>query len=269
MKSEQGRWYDPETGQCVLEIPKKDGKGTKRPNINDAIEHGWYPSVTTIAKVIAKDGLEIWKQRQVLMSALTTPRPAGMSDEEFVELILNDSKEQGEQAAERGKDFHAAANEYWKTGNMQNEDVAIANFLLELGAWRVKKEAEGWGKWDSESALICERLEYAGTPDLVGIRGDDRLIIDYKTTDIEKYKAPYDEWAMQIAANFYALSPHCALGSGNAWEELIVDRTTGRMIVHEWKHDDIKRGWRMFRDAISLWIEINRWEERKAKKGAK
>jgi hypothetical protein len=259
IKSESGRWYSINPVQCQLEIVGKNGK-SRKPTIKDARENDWIPSVTTKMSVKAKPGLEQWKQRQVLLSALTLPRLNKESDEDFVDRVLADADELASIAAETGKDFHSAFEQFWKQGLIENEDKAINTALLNLMDWKGKIEQKYKGLiWTAESPYYNKELDCCGTPDLVGISSDTLIVVDYKTLDLAKFKTPYDEHAMQIACGIFSLygsmQPKYWFGI-----ELYVDRTSGEIKVHEWNRDDVQRGWEMFKCVSKLWDLVNKWE---------
>lgn len=71
-------WYFPD-GSPLHEVERADGKGTRPTNLRDARKLGLYPSVTNILSVLAKPGLNAWKQEQAILAALTLPRRSGES----------------------------------------------------------------------------------------------------------------------------------------------------------------------------------------------
>lgn len=275
MRSESGRWYDTTTKQCVLEIPAKKG-GTKKPNIADAVKLGLVKSVTTVKSVLASPALEAWKTKQILLSALTMPRPSGMSDADFIDKIFDESDQIRDEAAAEGKDYHAAAERYWKDGTLTHEDAAIANYLQCLDMWKRDMVAQGWSCWNSEQAFVNMAPQgnplfaYAGTPDLVATCGKRLLVADYKTiADVSKWKGePFDAWIMQLGAIFDALDPddifeHHAV-------QIVVGRATGEWCApHEYLASELSRGKRMFRLANALWTDVNRWSDRIAANAVK
>ena len=108
--SESNHWYD-KNGQPAYTVEAKDG--TQRPTtLRDARKLGLVPSVTTILKVAAKPGLQAWMDKQLLMAALTLPRKPDESEDEYIDRIVQDSKEQGRRAAQHGTDIHAAIHSY-------------------------------------------------------------------------------------------------------------------------------------------------------------
>jgi hypothetical protein len=82
--AESLHWYD-RHGRPCYEVMSKPG--VMRPTtLRDARKLNLVPSVTNIIRCAAAPGLEIWKQQQVMMAALTlqgpqqSPRRPGSSE---------------------------------------------------------------------------------------------------------------------------------------------------------------------------------------------
>ena len=84
---ESGHWYDMD-GNPAYTTKAKDG--TARPTtLRDARKLLLLPSVTMICNVAAKPALEVWKQRQIVLAALTLPAMDGETlDERAVRIVL-------------------------------------------------------------------------------------------------------------------------------------------------------------------------------------
>jgi hypothetical protein len=95
--SESTHWYQKD-GTPAYTIVGKNGK-ERATTLRDARTLELVPSVTTILSVLAKPGLENWKQNQILMAALTMPRVDGESEQEYIARIIRDSKEEGMKAS--------------------------------------------------------------------------------------------------------------------------------------------------------------------------
>ena len=50
---------------------------------------------------------------------------------------------------------------------------------------------------ETELTFACPRLGYSGSPDIIAI-GEYVYIIDMKTTDLKKFKGPYETWVFQL-----------------------------------------------------------------------
>ncbi len=81
--SESGHWYAAD-GSPTYKIIGKNGK-ERNTTVRDARELGLKPSVTTILGIIGKPGLNTWLQQQVLLAALTLPRIAGETEENWLD----------------------------------------------------------------------------------------------------------------------------------------------------------------------------------------
>jgi hypothetical protein len=155
---ESGHWY---TREGAPAYTVKSAKGEDRPtNLRDARKLNLVPSVTTILGVAAKPGLEIWKQNQVLLAALTLPRQEGESESDWVNRIIEDSKEQGKQAAEFGTAIHAEIQAHFEgrpysPGFKDYVEGAVAAISSHFNDW----------EWISEKSFAHE-LGYGGKCDL-------------------------------------------------------------------------------------------------------
>lgn len=199
----------------------KDGTTAYGATLKEAREMGYLPSVTTIDKVIVNEGLEIWKIRQAVMSALTLDRKVDCkikdwdgfypvdekdlcveSDADYIARILDDSRQQARKAAKLGSVIHKLAERYIS-------DKPLFFKGLRSDVWTLFEPVKEWInsadlKGDAEIVLIGDG--YAGKADYA----DDYVIADFKTTfmiadnvkkdgTIKKAKI-YDSWGRQLAA---------------------------------------------------------------------
>jgi len=145
--SESGHWYAKD-GTPAYTIVGKNGK--ERPTtLRDGRALGLVPSVTTILSVLAKPGLENWKQNQILMAALTMPRVDGETEQEYIARIIRDSKEQGMKAAEEGTRIHGAIEQHYLTGTHPIEygthDDAVVTEVEERYGKKERIEEKSYG----------------------------------------------------------------------------------------------------------------------------
>ena len=104
--AESGHWYTKE-GQPAYTVIGANGK-ERATTLRDARKENLVPSVTTILKVANNPVLNQWIQKQVLLAALTLPRLEGENDESFIARVMEDSKQQGRDAADLGTAIHAS-----------------------------------------------------------------------------------------------------------------------------------------------------------------
>ena len=180
----------------------KDGQTAYGARLKEAREMGYLPSVTTIDKVIANEGLEQWKIRQGILAALTMPKDDNEPDADYIARILDDSRQQARKAAKLGSVIHKLAERYisGKPLFFKGMRSDVWTLFEPLRKWIVDCGLKGV----AEVVLIGDG--YAGKADYT----DWGIIADYKTTfmtadnvkkdgTIKKAKI-YDSWGRQLAA---------------------------------------------------------------------
>jgi hypothetical protein len=249
--SESTHWYDAKTGEPRYTIIGKNGK--ERPTtLRDAREHGYVPSVTTIIRQAAAPGLQMWKERQVLLAALTLPRIDGEPEDAYLDRIIRDSGEQARKAAERGTQIHAAIQ-----GHYEGQSVSAEMWPYVKGAKEALEKEFGPRNWVCEQSFASE-MGFGGKTDLVHIGPD--LLGDAKTKEfdsVDDKKLAWDDHCIQLAAyskGLGLLEPSCF--------NLFVSTTVpGLCHIHIWSEEEIQRGWKMFRSLLSYWQAKNKIEE--------
>lgn len=244
--AESGHWYTRD-GVPAYTITGKNGK-ERNTTLRDARELNLVPSVTTIINVAAKPALTAWLQRQVLMAALTLPRRPDEPEDEYIDRIVRDSKEEGRSAADAGTDIHAAIQasfEGKELGRHQEHVKAVKNALL---------THFGDVKWVVERSFSHE-LGFGGKSDLYSV--DIPVVVDVKSkefTDPEEVNA-FDEHLMQLAAYRVGLGVHKAVCSN-----VFVSRNVpGLVAVKHWTETELQKGWNMFNNLLEFWQTKNKY----------
>lgn len=239
--SESNHWYTRD-GVPQYTVEAKKG-GMRNTTLRDARVMNLVPSVTTVLNVAAKPALTAWLQQQVLLAALTLPRRSDEPEKEYIDRIINDSKEQGRSAADAGTDIHASIQGYYEgktTGKHQESVSACANAI---DNW------VGLRTWVSERAFAHE-LGFGGKCDLY-CETDGGFVADIKTKEFTNPSKVdgYDEHLMQLAAYRVGLGvpkARCA--------NVFVSRSVPNLVVvREWSLEDLDRGWEMFVNLLQFW----------------
>ena len=144
-------------------------------------------------------GLMIWKQNQIAEAAVKERKFwQRMDDADAVRHLANRPEETADQAANRGTEVHAWAEEFAETGalpvdvpeHLEGRARALEAFLT---SWRPRFLL-------SEKVLFNNLHLYAGTFDAIAeLPGLGNTIVDYKTA-----KKVYPKNALQLAAYRYA-----------------------------------------------------------------
>jgi len=247
-QSESGHWYLP-NGDTAYRIVGKNGK-ERNTTVKDARELGLLPSVTTIIGCAAKPSLDIYKQQQAILAALTLPRLEGESEESWLNRVVTDSKEHAKQAAERGTQIHGVIEAFY-------EGV----YIPELPAYVRVVESTinahfGQQLWVAEKSFAHNG--YGGKCDLISRPHfhpkTDGFVIDFKTTekDVDKLDYYFDH-TMQLAAyrmGFEMPNARCAIVYVNAQEN--------KAKLLEIPDADLRIGWECFSHLLAFYRAKNK-----------
>lgn len=192
--SESQHWYKANGDPCYT-VLARNGE-PRATTVRDARKLGLVASVTSITKLLAKPGLELWKARQVYEVAFTTPRNAGETDESHFDRCMIESGERARKAAERGTALHADIERaiQGKQHGHTNHVAAVANALCTIGIDLYAGEAE--------RSFACES-GYGGKVDY----HSQSAVVDFKSKDrIEDgKKLAHDEHCLQLSAYRFGL----------------------------------------------------------------
>ena len=244
--SDSGHWYD-KAGRPAYTIIGANGK--ERPTtLRDARKLSLVPSVTTIMKIMAKPGLELWKQNQILMAALTLPSVPGETSEELAKRIKIDASEHAKNACDKGTTLHGILERYYQTG--------ISTDHLLTGAVD-KKLVEEFGdqEWLSEKSF--SRNGVGGKVDL----HSKTVLVDFKTTEFDKGHLPrgWPEQVQQLAAYADGLG----LRDGNNFpvcaNVYISTSTPGLVHIKKYKNEEMIHGYEVFAAIFDLWKKIKKY----------
>ena len=249
-QSESGHWYSRDGTPAYSVVSKT---GNLRPTtLRDARTNNLVPSVSGIISVAAKPGLDIWKQQNVLLSALTLPRETGEPEQSWLERVMMDSKQTGRVAADRGTAIHATIQAFFE-GALIPEAMPMCRPVEEA----IKTHF-------GELLLLPELsfahpLGYGGKADLVAKARYpfDGVCMDIKTKETEDISKVdiYPEHGMQLAAyrqGFDMPKARCAnvfvgykMVNGNP------SFTGVKVIEHE--PEELDRSWLMFTKLLEFW----------------
>jgi hypothetical protein len=246
--AESVHWYK-QDGSPAYTVKAKDG--SDRPTtLRDARKMDLLPSVSTLLKIVAKPGLEVWKNEQMLLAALTLPRAQNESEKAFIARIVADSKETGKQAAERGTRVHESI-EKWYAGRKDVDHVDIAKAFEEKVFDHFSTHP--FQEWRTEISF-ASNLGYGGKVDLHCNPNETAplgIVIDAKTKEFgpDDDVVAYDEMLLQLAAYRHGLGlPHARCA--NVFASVT---HPGLIKIVEWPEADLRKGWEMFQCLLRFW----------------
>jgi hypothetical protein len=240
-QSESGHWYLP-NGSPAYRVVGKNGK-ERNTTVKDAREFGLLPSVTTIIGCAARPALDVYKQQQAILAALTLPRLEGELEQDWLSRVVTDSKEHAKQAAERGTQIHGVIEAFY-------EGIYIPELPPYVRAVEnAINEHFGSQLWISEKSFAYGG--FGGKCDLVAKSG---FVVDFKTTekDLDKLDYFFDH-QMQLSAyrqGFEMPKARCAIVYVNALQN--------KAKLVEIPEDDLRIGWECFTHLLAFYRAKNK-----------
>lgn len=235
--SEAGHWYK-QDGTPAYRIEGKNGK-ERNTTVRDARALGLVPSVTTVLGLVAKPGLNTWLQQQVLLAALTLPRIAGETEENWLERVMSDSKSTGRDAADRGTQMHGVLERFYsgeKDDYPRYVDQVDTAIRIHFGQNHI---------WEAERSFAYQG--FGGKVDLIS----DNIVIDFKSKDKLEKVVPYHEQIMQLAA--YRIG----LGKPTARCANVYFTADGAVQLIEHSEDDLASAWDCFQYLLAFYKRKN------------
>jgi hypothetical protein len=247
--AESTHWYTRD-GVPMYTVPSKKDGTPRNTTLRDARELNLVPSVTTILNVAAKPALTAWLQEQAILAALTLPRGEDEPESTWLKRVVQDSKQQGKDAADRGTEIHEAIQGYYEGKKESKYPFHVASCINTI------KTRYGDVQWVAEKAFAHE-IGFGGKCDLHSTEGDG-IVVDIKTKDFTDVSKPlwYDEHMIQLAAYRVGLGlpmARCA--------NVFISRIDPELsVIKEWAEEDMQRGWAMFTHLLAYWQLKNQHE---------
>lgn len=249
--NESGHYYHPITGDACHTIIGKNGK-ERHTTLRDAKKFGWFPSVTTISKILSAPELDRWKQQQVLMASLTLPKIEDESEEEYCKRIMEDAFKQVDDAADLGTRIHAALENHFQ-GRPYDPELRL--YVDTVNRWAIDN---GVVFLDHEVRLVNREVGYAGTTDakISVMDRDGTGTLDFKSRK-SKPEYPMKPWAkepMQIAAY------RACHGTDFGVNVFVSTTEPGRVEATWYEADELDREYEAFKHVVSVWQHFNNFD---------
>lgn len=252
-------------GQACHEVMKADKSGMRKTTLADARKLNLVPSVTTVIKILDKPALNRWKEEQVALAVLTTPRQPNEADDAFVHRVLHEEEQQEQEAKgarDLGKDIHDALDSYF-SGQAVAEpmEVYVRPVIDALLAYGQKASTE----------VILIGDDYGGCSDMLQDCGEWWRLWDFKSAKTlpDPAKGAWMEHQLQGAA--YAQAFRSKLQRAGQVKPILVGNIyistiePGKFVVCE--HDDWEAAYSEgFAPLVRHWQYINRYKPTNPKK---
>ena len=242
---ESGHWYRADSGEPCYQVPNASKPGEFRnTTLKDAKKLGLVPSVTTVQGILEKPQLIRWKVKQAILASLTMPRPSGMSDDDYLDALIDDANRQSIDAMGLGTKVHAAIQGAYE-GELWLPEMEVYCFAT-MNA--ITKEF-GNKKWICEKSF-AHPLGFGGKCDMYS--EDRTILVDFKTTQsngekLKKVRNP--EHLLQLSA--YRLG----LGLERASLANVYISTTvpGEVYIKNWTEDQALQGTKEWIALLNYW----------------
>jgi hypothetical protein len=208
------------------------------------------PSVTSVLKVWPSEALTRWKQEQVIMSAITTPRLPCEADDAFIARVMTFADEEARAAADVGTRRHDLLELIDKGALIAGENPDL-RFIQPYIKWfdenveRVLLSAE---------VVTHPAMGYAGKLDSFYQLKDGRAaVVDAKN---RKNPRAYESDAMQLAAYGEIIHADTCIS-------VVLGTQEPSILVREWTPHERHTAWHNFSLALEVWKRSrNYWPER-------
>jgi len=263
-------WYTKDGKACHTQPTKKGAKNPTRPtNIKDAKALGLFPSVSAYTKMLAAPGLERYKMMKVAEACYASPPHPGEEMAEYVQNMLEKSKEDGMGAADLGTQVHAAIEALLKGNEYENYEVEVANghscWISKLVEPAFNKiEEHGLNVINAELVLVNNAEGYAGTTDVVHRSKRGKGILDWKSKRTKEGEPifPNETHPMQIAAYYVAAFNDSEFDDALCMNVYISTTEPGRVDVVRYEREQLIEAYKDFLCLTRLWRSQNNYDPR-------
>ncbi len=240
-------WYDSEGNACH-EVVGANGN-LRATSIRDARKLKLYPSYSTIVQaVLAKPGLDVWKQTQLLDAIADLPYDL-FDDAGWRKKVLTKAASKSRKASERGTEIHDKLEQAVLQGGIDPTDPdrdivwPVYNFLMSKFKDKI------------DIAMIPEQsfvhpLGYGGKTDLY-CPYNGGWVLDFKTKDFsegDKVQA-YGEHEMQLAAYREGLG----IPGAKCYNLFISVSSPGLFVLVEHEEEALQKAFRKFKALLEYW----------------
>ncbi len=235
-------WYDA-NGNPKYTVTKKDGK-ERDTHLGDARKLGLVPSVTTLFGLLAKPGLDMWKQEKLLDASWNHKNSLFSGYDVYKKVICSYCRDEQDKAPKLGNEIHNALEEAYKNNNTfyVGKHEKIVNEVQ-----KIIIEEIGRRDWKAESSF-CHTDGFGGKVDL---HSEDGIVVDFKTKstgDVKKMKG-FREHIMQLAAYREGL----AIPNARCYNLFISTETPGLVVLQEYTEKELSDSWEMFKCLLKYW----------------
>ena len=248
---------------------EKDGRTRFDAGPAKAKKEGLLFSVNEQFKLLAKPGLEAWKDNELAKAAYSLPPAEGETEQDYCKRVKSARYARTMGASDLGTSVHKCIEnvllDETKLDCIAEKFLPYVRPAVEY-IWEKKFEIE-----HIEKVVVSEEHTFAGTCDLIGkTQNGSPFIGDWKTKKSvpDKPFVPYPENLWQIAS--YAVAHHGeeAVEAGKIWGvNLFISSTevidgNARFEAYSYKPEQVKEAWQTAKLLFELHRKVHEYDPR-------
>lgn len=198
MNGSGAHWYQRD-GKPMHFVERSDGKGTRPATLRDAKKLGLLPSPTSILRVLRAPQLEAWLIEQAALAVLTAPRKPGEELDAFVKRVLQEERQQDEQA-QKARDLGTQIHDAIEQCLNKRADCPKE---LQPFVFPAVEEMQRFGTvLSTERVVVGDRCAGRLDAHFQNPTTGQQTVVDVKTTSNPPQKGSWFEHRLQLS--FYA-----------------------------------------------------------------
>jgi hypothetical protein len=199
-------FYDGQKGESRFDATPSQAKA-----------NGWLYSVSEMFKMLAKPGLEIWKDNELAKAAFAEPPYEGEDEKGFTRRIKAARYRNTGGAAKLGTAIHDGIETVLSGGTVEQVPEGLRKYVSVAATYF---EEKGFVADALEKIVVCMEHGFAGTADCIGhSEGGTPFVLDWKSkkTVPGKTSQPYPENRWQLASYAVAHYGEDRVLNGEIW----------------------------------------------------
>lgn len=250
-------WYT-ENGSSCHEITGASGK-LRPTTLRDARKLQLYPSYSTIVQaVLAKPGLDMWKQNQLLDACSTYPYDV-FDEAGWRKKVTARAAEKSRKAAERGTEIHDKMEQAIISGIDKYKDDVDYKFIEPIYEFVMSNIKQKIGIELITESSFTHSLGYAGRVDLCSPTNEG-IVLDFKTKEFTKETLSkvqvYSEHGMQLSAYREGLG----LPKARCYNLFISVTEPGTYKLIEHEEEELQKSFNKFKCLLEYWQIDNNYK---------
>lgn len=234
----------------------------------EAERRGLIFSVTTQFGMLAKPGLDVWKENGLLEAVFNNPPKLDEDFQAFKRRARAERYRNTGGAASLGTDIHREIEEVLLGKSLDKVPANLRKYVEPAVTYFLEKNFK---IQQLEKVAVCMDHTFAGTIDVVAkTESGHDILLDWKSKKSQpgKSMAPYPENKWQLAAYAVAEFGEDRVNNHEIWTANAFISTTemedglARFEVHSYKPEEVAANWQVAKALFELYRLVNDYDPR-------